>query len=453
MELPFYYSFKDFQENYTLDLRNWIDTYPDADEIDYLNELRSKYQLFFHQNNSDFIIDSNWIPNEYPEHYELSIIAYREFMQNKLIEYSYNNGFSNFDGEFLEIPFDTDVMDFWYDCNVRTRKNSAIIDDEKHKYLKEFFKFDNCQETLNFDDKKFTNFKFATKKVLEFLDKQSQLINSKIKNELELDKNNIEIIDLYQNANSENEKIDIVAEYIFELSKKNINGIDNLIDEEIDDLYFDTISKLRKEIIAENSNILKYKLYKNYELPSKNDYKPTEYDFYVEDLYRMQLKIKEQNDELSTIERGVILENVEFREFTQGNGLFHNKKKIGYKVFLKFKKLSKLQNQDIVTKEILVKERDSLSTTQKIKLKGSLQSIGFLFSQLIEKGFIEAPKRNGKDNTSAISRMILDHFEFIDKEEQPKPEDIRKTLFSENKLSADKQNQFRIPQSKIINTD
>jgi hypothetical protein len=96
---------------------------------------------------------------------------------------------------------------------------------------------------------------------------------------------------------------------------------------------------------------------------------------------------------------------------------------------------------------------DKIADPQKIKIKGSLQSIGFLFSELIEKGFIEAPKRNGKDNTSAISRMILDHFEFIDKEEQPKPEDIRKTLFTENKLSIEKQNQFRIPQSKIINTD
>ncbi|CEJ72098.1 hypothetical protein BN1195_04455 [Chryseobacterium oranimense G311] len=96
---------------------------------------------------------------------------------------------------------------------------------------------------------------------------------------------------------------------------------------------------------------------------------------------------------------------------------------------------------------------EKITVPQKIKIKGSLQSIGYLFSELIEKGFIEAPKRNGKDNISAISRMILDHFEFIDKEEQPKPEDIRKTLFTENKLSADKQNQFKIPHSKIINAD
>jgi hypothetical protein len=454
MEIAFYYSFKEFEKKYNIDLKNWRDTYPDADEIDYLNELRNKYQLFFYENNSDFIINSNWIPNEYPEHYELSIIAYHEFMQEKLIDYLYSKGFSNFDGDFLEIPFDTDVMDFWDDCNVRTRKNSAIIDDEKHKYLKEFFAFNNFMENLDFDSKKFTNFKFATKKILEFVDKKSQLITSKI--EFELDKNNNEIIDLYQNANSENEKIEILSTYTFKLSKKNICTTDDLIDEEIDDLFFKTISELRNEIISENSNVLKYKLYKMYELPSKDNYdlnKPHEHENYVEDLVRISIKKNQQEKVLSKIHRGVILNHLDFRERTRDGGFYYNKNKIGYKIFLRFKKLWKFQNHEIIAKEVLVNNKDIFSKSQKIKIKGSLQSVGFLFSELIEKGFIEAPKRNGKDNTSAISRMILDHFEFIDKEEQPKPEDIRKTLFTENKLSIEKQNQFKIPQSKIINTD
>lgn len=92
-------------------------------------------------------------------------------------------------------------------------------------------------------------------------------------------------------------------------------------------------------------------------------------------------------------------------------------------------------------------------SANKIKLKGSLQSIGFLFSELINKGYIEAPKRNGNINHSAVSRMILEHFEFIDREEQPKEEDIRQSLFYKNSLSADKQSKFTIPDSKIINTD
>lgn len=113
-------------------------------------------------------------------------------------------------------------------------------------------------------------------------------------------------------------------------------------------------------------------------------------------------------------------------------------------------KLFEYHLTDIIPKK---DEKTVQSQPNKIPIKGSLQSIGFLFSELIEKGFIEAPKRNGKDNTSAISRMILEHFEFIDKEDQPKPEDIRKTLFLENKLSAEKQKLFKIPESKIINTD
>ncbi|MDV3472082.1 hypothetical protein CMU02_11890 [Elizabethkingia anophelis] len=186
MEIPFYYTFKEFEENYNNDLKKWFDSFPDAGETDYLNELRNEYQLFFYQNNSDFIINSNWIPDEYPEHYELSIIAYQEFMQEKLIQYLYNNGFSNFDGDYLDIPADTDVMDFWNDCNVRTRKNSAIIDDEKHKYLKEFFTFDNYTEKLNIDVKKFTNFKFATHRILEFLNNKFIQPNPLKTKELEL---------------------------------------------------------------------------------------------------------------------------------------------------------------------------------------------------------------------------------------------------------------------------
>ena len=122
------------------------------------------------------------------------------------------------------------------------------------------------------------------------------------------------------------------------------------------------------------------------------------------------------------------------------NSKFLINKKVNVLVYNSFK--DKLQNTYYEKAEI-----------EKIKFHGSLQSFGFLFSELIEKGYIEAPKRNGNNNKSAISRMILEHFEFMSKEEQPKPEDIRKTLFTENKLSADKQNLFKIPESKITNTD
>jgi len=186
MKITIYYTFKEFEENYKDDLKKWFDIYPDATEYDYLNELRDIYRLFLYQNNFDFIINSNWIPDEYPEHYELSMIAYHEFMQEKLLQYMYNNGFSNFDGDHLEIPVDTNVMDFWEDCNVRTRKNSAIIDDEKHKYLKDFFTFDNYMEKLDFDVKKFTNFKYASTRIIDFL--SNKIIQVSASNTTELDR-------------------------------------------------------------------------------------------------------------------------------------------------------------------------------------------------------------------------------------------------------------------------
>lgn len=100
---------------------------------------------------------------------------------------------------------------------------------------------------------------------------------------MEVPINRNDIYTLYSNAQSDEEKINIVAKYIFDLSKLNTENESDLIDEEIDDLYFDRVSKLRKEIIEENSNRNAYKLYKNYQLPKKEDYKPTEQDFYWED--------------------------------------------------------------------------------------------------------------------------------------------------------------------------
>ena len=96
-----------------------------------------------------------------------------------------------------------------------------------------------------------------------------------------------------------------------------------------------------------------------------------------------------------------------------------------------------------------LKETDST----KIKVKGSLQSLGYVFSELIEKGYIVPPRRNGNINVLATSRMILEHFEFVDRENQPNEEDIRKTLFTDNKLSMERQELFKIPKMERLNTN
>ncbi|AQX09189.1 hypothetical protein [Elizabethkingia ursingii] len=93
------------------------------------------------------------------------------------------------------------------------------------------------------------------------------------------------------------------------------------------------------------------------------------------------------------------------------------------------------------------------TNSSKIKVRGSLQSLGYVFSELIEKGYIVPPRRNGNINVLATARMILEHFEFADREQQPNEEDIRKTLFTDNRLSTERQSLFKIPGMEKLNTN
>ena len=46
MEIPFYYSFKEFETNYYFDFQNWIKEFPDATEKDFLFALKELYEPF-----------------------------------------------------------------------------------------------------------------------------------------------------------------------------------------------------------------------------------------------------------------------------------------------------------------------------------------------------------------------------------------------------------------------
>lgn len=52
MEIPLYFSFKKFSDNYDNDLKNWSKIYSESDEFDFLNELAKIYgkfnSIFFH---------------------------------------------------------------------------------------------------------------------------------------------------------------------------------------------------------------------------------------------------------------------------------------------------------------------------------------------------------------------------------------------------------------------
>lgn len=86
----------------------------------------------------------------------------------------------------------------------------------------------------------------------------------------------------------------------------------------------------------------------------------------------------------------------------------------------------------------------------KIKINGSLQAWGYILTELIEKGYIEPQRKNGKLNVQGTAKMILDHFEFTKEEFQPSPESVRQSLFNQNKFSNDKQDLFKIPSFKQL---
>ncbi|MRM97298.1 hypothetical protein [Riemerella anatipestifer] len=92
---------------------------------------------------------------------------------------------------------------------------------------------------------------------------------------------------------------------------------------------------------------------------------------------------------------------------------------------------------------------------KKIKVKGSLQSIGYIFSELIDKGWIIPPKRNGKINKTAVARLILEHFELIDRKKPITEEYVRRTISTkkiDSGFNKDKMDRFKIPSEKSINS-
>lgn len=89
---------------------------------------------------------------------------------------------------------------------------------------------------------------------------------------------------------------------------------------------------------------------------------------------------------------------------------------------------------------------------EKITINGSLQLIGHIFTKLIEKGYIEPKRKNGKPNASATAEMLLNHFNFTYNTNgtQPTKEYLKKTLFEQNRLSADKTDLIKIPHLKKL---
>ncbi|MDY3505100.1 hypothetical protein [Riemerella anatipestifer] len=89
---------------------------------------------------------------------------------------------------------------------------------------------------------------------------------------------------------------------------------------------------------------------------------------------------------------------------------------------------------------------------EKIIINGSIQLIGYIFTELIEKGYIEPKRKSGKTNASATAEMLLNHFNFTYNANgtQPSKEYLKKALFEQNQLSSDKATLIKIPRLKKL---
>lgn len=120
------------------------------------------------------------------------------------------------------------------------------------------------------------------------------------------------------------------------------------------------------------------------------------------------------------------------------------------------KEINGVQTTDEVTPTADNKEykpkADEATECEKITINGSIQLIGYIFTELIEKGYIEPKRKSGKTNASATAEMLLNHFNFTYNAngEQPSKEYLKKALFEQNQLSSDKATFIKIPHLKKL---
>ena len=184
MELPLYYTFSDFEKNYKTDLEKFKETYNDASEIDYYEELLSLYNMF-----PIDIIFAELLFEEYPEEIEISLNKYTDIMNDKLNDYrnfltNYKNEFDNLDKSFTR----EEIIDYWEKCNFWTKNNRYTIIDDRHKYLKEFYIPSPFDDKIILDETKIKNFNYAVTKICNFINEIVAKLKP-VKNKTEIENN------------------------------------------------------------------------------------------------------------------------------------------------------------------------------------------------------------------------------------------------------------------------
>lgn len=156
MEVPFYYSFKEFKENYETDLKKWLEVYTEGEEKDYLTEIGLDYNFFCDGEN--FVIkDKNKkeIDRDLDNFLQKFGIACFDFLKTfeAIEDVDYNKPLK----ELLE--------EYGY-CGVANRLefNERILSIIVRELI-----YEDADGELYFDSLKFPNFTYAVPKIYNFI--------------------------------------------------------------------------------------------------------------------------------------------------------------------------------------------------------------------------------------------------------------------------------------------
>lgn len=187
MKIPFYYSFKEFENNYKTDFEEWVKNFPDADEIDFLYELQTLYENFVRLDGRYFYSEpcigiSHIGESDYPEYNEISINRISDIVNRNIIIYCNDAGIlQDEDPETYSFVDDLDPMDYWELSNskrIYSKRGDNVLFEDHGLFvlLKEFFVY---FINFYFDIKKYKNFTFSVVKIATYIDGKINEINPK----------------------------------------------------------------------------------------------------------------------------------------------------------------------------------------------------------------------------------------------------------------------------------
>lgn len=332
MEIPFYYSFNEFKNNYNYDLEKWLNTYPDGDEKDFLDCLYNLYKPYF-----GFSKDGE----------------FREFKDKEIKVYFHPN----------QIPRDS--MGYYpNDCNE---------DNGVYRYMTTI----DIIKEINY---RWANMDYSVSEVenIEF-------------------PNNINLIRLMHKL----KMFDDVGYNGFIIELAEGNG-DKYVSN-----YLLTTSVIRELNLFYKSDGL-----------------------FLFGIIQLD-EIKYQNFKLSIPKIFHFIQE-KLNQITPPT------------------KTQEVTPTPIETQEVTEKPTRTDEVANKIPINGNYQMLCFLFSELIDKGYITAPMYNGKISHRRTAEMLLNHFEFTNNPEQPTVDNLT-AYIKDNRYSLDKQELFNIPKIKNAN--